>query len=350
MATLNLPPEERFTSENIFLPLCVRTSVYSRHGLARIRNGVDQDGVKHDEPCLADDVNNLGREGRWAQIPDDVNGGMEWIRLRAWSLMGAMDHLGAQTATVHTTCPKAHHLCRVCDYDAQSPMAAQPYSFMRQCHHADKTARPAFRRRSWISVKEILVRLRKGVSATEAKRLKHTHGIARLFGAIDPDYLDDADPVDYLPQDILHVFPDGLLRSEGAWLFYIFIHMGLDMDAVNRRIRAFHGWPPDVHIPLLKGSKLKKGKRGGKPKSSHTLSMTGSEAMWFALKRCTHLALNARVLRTCTLIAQLTSLASQRGAARAAADRRHACTSCMGIMGKALRALQCLCAARATRG
>ena len=27
-----------------------------------------------------------------------------------------------------------------------------------------------------------------GVSAAEAKRLKHTRGIARLFGAIDPNY------------------------------------------------------------------------------------------------------------------------------------------------------------------
>ena len=287
MAILNLPAHERFATENIFLPLCVRSSVYAKYGMARIRNGVDQDGVKHpDEPCFADDVNRLGDVGRWVEIPDDRGGGgTEWVRLKLYLLFGAMDHLGAQSCTVHVQCPNAHFFCRACDYDTRSPSAGKPFSFMRQgCAHKDKAARPAFTRRDWPTLKSVLQRLRQGVSATEDKRLRHDYGINKLHAAIDPDHLHHVDPTTYLPQDLLHVFPDGLLRSEGAWLFYILINQfKLSIDKVNARIRTYPHWPADVRIPDLNSGKLKKGAKGGKPKSSTTLKMTGSEAMWFSL-------------------------------------------------------------------
>ena len=51
--------------------------------------------------------------------------------------------------------------------------------------------------------------MRAGVSATERERLFKENGINKLYGAIDPKFLGEhVDPTTYLPQDILHLFPD----------------------------------------------------------------------------------------------------------------------------------------------
>ena len=60
------------------------------------------------------------------------------------------------------------------------------------------------------------------------------------------------------PVDLLHLFPDGLLRSELAWLLFIFIKMGLKLDTLNASSRAYSGFPADVRIPPFT-EKLKKG-------------------------------------------------------------------------------------------
>ena len=100
----------------------------------------------------------------------------------------------------------------------------------------------------------------------------------------DPCEIPFADPCIGLPQDLLHLFPDGLLRSEGAWLIYTLAKLGLKVDSINQAIASYSGWPPDVRIPLLK-DKLTEGKEGGVPDSSSTLRMSGSEVMHFSLHR-----------------------------------------------------------------
>ena len=87
-----------------------------------------------------------------------------------------------------------------------------------------------------------------------------------------------------LPFDALHLFPDGLLRSEGAWMLYMLSKLGLDFKKVDARVHACRDMPRDVRIPPLH-AKLKSGTRNGCPKSSAVLRMTGSQAMHFALHR-----------------------------------------------------------------
>ena len=87
-----------------------------------------------------------------------------------------------------------------------------------------------------------------------------------------------------LPFDALHLFPDGLLRSEGAWLFYVLCKLGLDLKKVDASVRASRELPRDVRIPPLH-PKLKSGTRRGCPRSSAVLRMTGSQVMHFALHR-----------------------------------------------------------------
>ena len=119
-------------------------------------------------------------------------------------------------------------------------------------------------------------------------------GLTKLYCALE--YIRHCDPTTDTPVDVLHVFPDGLCRSEGAWLFYILFKMGLTADEVNAAVRAYRHWPPDVRIPPLKDQGgLKEGVKGGKPKSSKTLKMTGAQCMHFTLHRCARPRTHAHV-------------------------------------------------------
>ena len=40
------------------------------------------------------------------------------------------------------------------------------------------------------------------------------------------------------PGDVLHLFADGLLRSECAWMLYLFTSLGLSLDVVDAAIRT----------------------------------------------------------------------------------------------------------------
>jgi len=117
----------------------------------------------------------------------------------------------------------------------------------------------------------------------ERDKLFTAHGLNKLHFALDPKYVPHLDPSIAAPQDLLHLFPDGLLRSECAWLFYIFCAMGLSLAEVNSAIRAYRYFPPDVRIPKL-FPKLEEGS-DGRPKSSSSLRMSGSQCMHFCLHR-----------------------------------------------------------------
>ena len=174
-----------------------------------------------------------------------------------------------------------------CSYDSTHPAAGRPFSFIRKPSPSSGAAKCArmttsFVQKSWKEIKDVLERAR-AAPAAERKKLMQQEGLTKLHCALE--YIKHCDPTTATPVDILHLFPDGLLRSEGAWLFYILIKMGLKLDAVNAAMRTYAHWPPDTRIPPLHVS-LKEGVTGGKPKSSRTLRMTGSQCMHFALHRC----------------------------------------------------------------
>jgi hypothetical protein len=121
------------------------------------------------------------------------------------------------------------------------------------------------------------------VPSTQRAALFTEHGLNKLYFAMDPKYIPHLDPSVVAPQDLLHLFPDGLLRSEGAWLFYILFAMGLSRDDFNRAVRRYKGFPKDVRIPKFY-PKIEQGS-DGRPKSSSALRMSGSQCMHFCLHR-----------------------------------------------------------------
>ena len=119
---------------------------------------------------------------------------------------------------------------------------------------------------------------------TAMKAAMKAEGFNSVIFAMDPKYIPGVDPTQDLVYEILHLFADGVVRSEGAWLFYILISMGLDLSQVNAGIVSYPDWPPDVRIPPLHKN-LKKGRAGGRPARERVLRMTGSQVMHFALHR-----------------------------------------------------------------
>ena len=115
---------------------------------------------------------------------------------------------------------------------------------------------------------------------------------------------------------MLHVFPDGLLRSEGAWLFYVLFKLGLSMKDVNTAIQEYSNFPNDVRVPKIHG-KLKQGTRKGQPKSGMVLKMTGSQCTHFAMHRCATLFAHTLPNYLTPLILRL-RLLSQHSLAQAA--------------------------------
>ena len=282
---MNLDACDRFKQDNIMLAVMTNPSVYKAKGMSRVLAGVDLDGTRHDEPNYANDVDELD-EGVWITIPDDERGGVEQVRLRASQVVVSTDYLAQQSLNPCAESTRAHRFCRVgCTYNSTDPDAGRPFSFLRKPSPAPNAAKSAkritFVQQSWQEVKAVLDRAR-AAGNTEAKKIMKEEGLTKLYCALE--FIKHCDPTTSTPVDILHLFPDGLLRSEGAWLFYILIKMGLDLNEVNEAIRKYPGWPPDTRIPPLHAA-LKEGATGGKPKRSRALRMTGSQCMHFALHR-----------------------------------------------------------------
>lgn len=341
VACLSLPAEERFAPENIMLPVLARANVYRKHGMARVLAGVDKSGKQHNESSHAADMRSLA-EGVWGQIPDDVRGGMMWIRLKVYTLTISADDPAKKSLTPFVESCAAHRNCNLCSFHSKALAAFRPLSFLcAPCgppeapeEPAAKRARPAFwlaapKLRDASELHALLQSLRGADDAKAVKRAYEDHGINKLYYALE--YYPHLDILE-LPFDALHLFPDGLLRSEGAWLFYVLAKMGLDLKAVDARVREYRDLPRDVRIPPLH-AKLTSGTKGGCPKSSAVLRMTGSQVMHFALHRC----------------AVVTGARACMHATRAAC-RMAVCTSPSRSRACAARALSsgCVCAASAS--
>ena len=280
LALLSLLPQERFLQENILLPMVSRACVYKKYGMGRVVSGIDEDGTRHlDEPNYAADMREAD-EGRWIDIPDDINGGTRTVRLRLWQLPVGADMLGSNSCTPFQESPSAHVLCRQCKLDRSKPGAYRAFSFHRQ--ETDGVYVPE--RRTWPELRAILKKCRDPTTkAAERKRIMAAEGIKRLYFAMDPDLVPHVNPCEDHLQDGLHLFGDGLLRSHCAWMFHPLEKLGLDLKDVNAAIRRYNRFPKDVRIPPLH--------------AGQSASPIGGQILTLALNLTLELTLNPKPLR-----------------------------------------------------
>ena len=292
MVTINEGQGERFNQDSIMLAALSKAAVYKDHGMARVLCGRDSAGRDHDEPNVAQDLRRLD-EGRWIQLPDDINGGLRWFCLKAWVIVVSCDMPAAGSLVPYSDSAAAHRFCRCCNMDASNPDSKRPFSFLRRQESYQSDGQVGNKRRRLMVVEHDWDSLQQQIEwvnehTTEAAREAYCKQLGLVFKRLnfawDPRQIPFADPCIGLPQDVLHLFPDGLLRSEAAWLIYTLAKLGLSVDSINQAIASYSGWPPDVRIPLL-SHKLTEGKEGGVPDSSSTLKMSGSQVMHFSLHR-----------------------------------------------------------------
>jgi hypothetical protein len=292
----NLPADQRFKKENLLLIGCARAAAYKKLGMARVVCGVDKKGVDCGEPNHARDMRRL-HKGVAAMIPDDVNGGMMEIELHAYDLVPAGDFLGLMAMTPFMEAPSAHKHCRKCLYDTRHPLAGRPYSHHRQLSHLHD---PFFLRSDDV-LKAQLDTINGCEVNADACEICESFGIkldkARSY-AWNSEYIPFVSTCE-IPEDGLHTFGDGLLRSEGAWVvndLCVGSSNGLPRKERNAAIlkkfntldwavRDYHGLPSDVRIPNLHPNLLECS-AGGLPKSEKVLRMTGSQVHHFTLHRC----------------------------------------------------------------
>ena len=194
-------------------------------------------------------ITTLTHRVRWINIPDDERGGLKRVRLRAWIIVVGADYPAAQSLLPFMESPKAHRFCRGCDVDQSDDVANRPFSFLRrsvhQCAGVKRGRTPAWVERDWEALCARLAQLKAAGAANGSKEFSAL-GINKLAFAFDPQYIPHVHPIKIAPQDLLHLFPDGLMRSEGAWLFYVLFKMGLSVADVNAAIRRYRGFPRDV--------------------------------------------------------------------------------------------------------
>ena len=280
MAILNLPTKQRFEPRNMFLILVARAVCYKKHGMARIITGVDSNGVRHNEPNYSRDMDEL-HDGREVTLPDDAKPGKTKLwNMKSWVTTACCDWLGAQLLLWFTESPASYCQCRRCTWNRSHCNAYRPHSFWRT--PVEGAYQQVLQKRVYADLQVVIERIRANPPKTKTARanLFKIHGLNTLYQSWDPEYIRYALPLQ-IPTDLMHLFADGLLRSECAWLFFVLFKLGLDEKKANKRIRSY-SWPKDCRIPNLHPN-LREGTTGGVPISSRTMRMTASQMHVFAI-------------------------------------------------------------------
>ena len=92
----------------------------------------------------------------------------------------------------------------------------------------------------------LLRRLRGSTSTTEIQAAYKANGLNKLYCAVEN--IPHVDMISFVPQDALHLFPDGLLRHEAAWLVYVMDKHGVQIPKINAAIRAYKDFPLRWHL------------------------------------------------------------------------------------------------------
>ena len=189
-----------------------------------------------------------------------------YIYIQAHYVATGSDHLAGQAmgATVEST--SALRCCRFCDFMTN-------HGGKRHDRPTNILGTP----RTLKSLSDLLEVLREGnFSAAQLKKLMQGGGINKLFYALDPAYVPNADATQDLPGDLMHLFFCGITRHELAWLIDIFLkNKYFTLDQLNERLKLLR-LPYGKSIPSIQPQTANKKRR------DMNLDLTASETMYFA--------------------------------------------------------------------
>jgi hypothetical protein len=111
-------------------------------------------------------------------------------------------------------------------------------------------------------------------------------GVNKLEWALQEKYFPGINFANVAPQDIMHLFADGVTRNEAAWLIYMLHSRGhLPFEEANAAIHRY-GWSRDCRVPQMPDC-VKNGETGNYPRSDATLHMSASQTFAFSIHRRT---------------------------------------------------------------
>lgn len=236
--------------------------------------GIDEDGKRIAQgPTISDDF--IEAEiGRWITLYD-ANGVPKRWRLRIWLVLFSGDYPQSQAMGPWMESSSSYCPCRGCNYRVDDTMEHEkPFSFLQPGGKWKLRERKA-----------VLAQIRgwreRGANAKEMQDA----GINKLTWALMEKYFPGTNFCNMTPQDIMHLFADGITRHEAAWLVYM-LHSRkfLDFSKVTAAIKQ-HSWPRDCRVPIMPDS-VKDGATGQFPRGEATIHMSASQTFTFALQRC----------------------------------------------------------------
>ena len=166
--------------------------------------------------------------------------------------------------------------CRGCDYRQDSTMKHEkPFSFF--------TPGGTWKLREKKTLMRQICAWRQHPDASGMQKA----GINKLFWALTPEHFPHINFTNICPQDIMHLFADGITRHEAAWLLYM-LHSRkhLRLHQVNGAIRRYR-WPRDCRVPQIPDS-VEDGAAGRYPRKEATVHMSASQTFTFAVHRNVH--------------------------------------------------------------
>ena len=234
--------------------------------------GVDGSGERIAEgPTFSDDFKDAAK-GRWFKVIDSKGAIQHWC-LKVWLVAFCGDYPQSQGMGPWMEAVGAYVPCRGCDYRVDASLRHETvHSFF------EPDAKWQLRNRG-----KLMPKIRQWRQCSCSQEMRDS-GVNKLHWALAEEYFPDINFASITPQDIMHLFADGITRHEAAWLLYMLHSRGhLKVAAANEAIRRYK-WARDCRVPQLP-SAVEDGATGRYPRVDATIGMSASQTFTFAMHR-----------------------------------------------------------------
>ena len=292
MTLVNLDLSVRNALEYI-MPVCIFNHVHAKtYGMAMIFSGADKDTgaiLPNHESSVGAQLRAFNAFDGIALDAPDPEHGYALQNFRMHLLAVVADYPAAAALTPHMEGTSTRRPSRNSDWDTHHPDAHRPSSFARQgvrTNHRGVQEKIANRWKlrtlatTTAQIKQLVgLRDRDGRGDKAAVKSKMQEwGLNKLVYAVQPSLIPEFDYSTMMPDDPMHVDPDGNGRCQGYYTIYMLGRQGVSVEAINARIDAYQAWLPGQKPPHLHHS-IMKGAAGGRPTAGGKWRLTASQTM-----------------------------------------------------------------------
>lgn len=254
---IDLPPEHRMNLNNIQLATVVKYKDLSSHGGAEVISGPAGQAYGAGS-CIAACMERLS-DGVALRVPWAATE----FRLHAWVLLWSADYPAAAMVGGFKASTSADRFCRQCTLDQKFNVDGsnwkQPFSFLKKTMSASV-------RMMELRTMSTYEEDQNSLAAMTTKAAREAF-MKRIGISVIPAPCWRVPFFDWtacLPQDIMHVLLEGVVKLELAAMVFMFVRVlkWCTLDELNQMCGRYQGWT-DHHSPLHFHEVLLEGKREG---------------------------------------------------------------------------------------